>query len=33
VTTFGLASATYYTGFLVLDNATSGLLDTNKLAY
>jgi hypothetical protein len=32
-TTFGLASATYYTGFLVMDNATSGLLDTNKLAY
>lgn len=32
-TKFGLASATYYSGFLILDNATTGLLDTNKLAY
>lgn len=32
-TTFGLASATYYTGFLILDDAVNGLLDTNKLAY
>ena len=32
-TKFGLASATYYLGFFVMDNATSGVLDTNKLAY
>lgn len=32
-TTFGLASATYYTGFFILDNATLGVLDTNKLAF
>lgn len=32
-TTFGLASATYYTGFFILDNTSFGLLDTNKLAY
>lgn len=32
-TKFGLASATYYLGFLILDNAASGVLDTNKLAY
>lgn len=32
-TTFGLASATYYTGFFILDNTSNGVLDTNKLAY
>ena len=32
-TSFGLASATYYTGFFILDNASSGVLDANKLAY
>jgi len=32
-TRFGLSSATYYTGFLILDDAQNGLLDTNKLAY
>ena len=32
-TKFGLASATYYTGFFVLDNTSVGVLDTNKLAY
>lgn len=32
-TSFGLASATYYTGFFILDNASFGVLDSNKLAY
>ena len=32
-TTFGLSSATFYTGFFILDNATLGVLDQNKLAY
>lgn len=32
-TTFGLGSATYYTGFFVLDNTSNGVLDTNKLAF
>jgi hypothetical protein len=32
-TTLGLSSATFYTGFLILDNATLGVLDQNKLAY
>ena len=32
-TTFDLKSATQYTGFFILDNATFGLLDTNKLAF
>lgn len=32
-TTFGLSSATFYTGFLILDNTNLGVLDTNKLAY
>lgn len=32
-TTFGLASASYYTGFLILDDAANGLLNTDKLAY
>ena len=32
-TKFDLKSATQYTGFLVLDNTTCGLLDTNKLAF
>ena len=32
-TTLGLSSATFYTGFFILDNATLGVLDQNKLAY
>jgi hypothetical protein len=32
-TTFGLSSATFYTGFFILDNTNFGVLDTNKLAY
>jgi hypothetical protein len=32
-TTFDLKSATQYTGFFILDNATFGKLDTNKLAF
>lgn len=32
-TTFGLASASYYTGFFILDDANNGVLNTNKLAY
>ena len=32
-TTFGLASATFYTDFMVLDSSTHGLLDTDRLAY
>lgn len=32
-TTFGLSSATFYTGFFILDNNNLGVLDTNKLAY
>ena len=32
-TTFGLSSASFYTGFFILDNNTLGVLDTNKLAY
>lgn len=32
-TTFGLSSATFYTGFFILDNTNLGVLDTNKLAY
>ncbi len=32
-TTFELKSATQYTGFFILDNATFGVLDTNKLAF
>jgi hypothetical protein len=31
--TFGLSSATFYTGFFILDNNNFGVLDTNKLAY
>ena len=33
LTTFDLKSATQYTGFFILDNATFGKLDTNKLAF
>ena len=32
-TTLGLSSATFYTGFFILDNANLGVLDQNKLAY
>ena len=32
-TTFGLSSATFYTGFFILDNTNFGVLDQNKLAY
>lgn len=32
-TTFGLSSATFYTGFFILNNTNLGVLDTNKLAY
>lgn len=32
-TTFGLSSATFYTGFFILDNTNFGELDQNKLAY
>ena len=32
-TTFGLSSATFYTGFFILDNTNLGVLDQNKLAY
>ena len=32
-TSFNLRSATQYTGFFILDSATVGLLDTNKLAF
>ena len=32
-TSFNLRSATQYTGFFILDSATAGLLDTNKLAF
>lgn len=32
-TTLGLSSATFYTGFFILDNTNLGVLDTNKLAY
>ena len=32
-TMFGLSSATFYTGFFILDNTNFGVLDTNKLAY
>ena len=32
-TKFGLSSATYYLGFFVLDNTSTGVLDVNKLAY
>ena len=31
--TFGLSSATFYTGFFILDNTNLGVLDTNKLSY
>ena len=31
--TFGLSSATFYTGFFILDNTNFGVLDTNKLSY
>ena len=31
--TFGLSSATFYTGFFILDNTNLGVLDQNKLAY
>lgn len=33
ITTFGLSSATFYTGFFILDNTNFGELDQNKLAY
>jgi hypothetical protein len=32
-TTFGLSSATFYTGFFILDNTNLGVLDQNKLAH
>jgi hypothetical protein len=32
-TTFGLSSATFYTGFFILNNTNFGVLDQNKLAY
>lgn len=32
-TTFGLSSASFYTGFFILDNTNFGELDQNKLAY
>jgi len=32
-TTLGLSSATFYTGFFILDNTNFGELDQNKLAY
>ena len=32
-TTLGLSSATFYTGFFILDNTTLGVLNTDKLAY
>jgi hypothetical protein len=32
-TTFGLSSATFYTGFFILDNTNFGVLDQNKLAH
>ena len=32
-TTLGLSSATFYTGFFILDNTNFGVLNTNKLAY
>ena len=32
-TTFGLSSASFYTGFFILDNTNFGVLNTNKLAY
>jgi hypothetical protein len=33
ITTFGLSSATFYTGFFILNNTNFGELDQNKLAY
>jgi len=33
VTTLGLSSATFYTGFFILDNTDQGVLNRNKLAY
>lgn len=32
-TTFGLSSATFYTGFFIFDNTNFGVLNQNKLAY
>jgi len=32
-TTLGLSSATFYTGFFILDNTDLGELNQNKLAY
>jgi hypothetical protein len=33
ITRFGLTSATFYTGFFILDDSTFGVLDTNKLGF
>jgi hypothetical protein len=32
-TRFGLSSATFFTGFFILDNTNFGVLDTNKLSF
>jgi hypothetical protein len=32
-TRFGLSSATFFTGFFILDNTGFGVLDTNKLSF
>jgi uncharacterized protein YqkB len=32
-TRFGLSSATFFTGFFILDNTDFGVLDTNKLSF
>ena len=32
-TRFGLSSATFFTGFFILDNTEFGVLDTNKLSF